>query len=256
MKMVLARACSILAMAWMTLPSAWAAAASIAARAQVFATSAGTVRITPLYHGSARIEAGREVIYIDPAKPFDFSKAPKADLILITDIDEYHMDPEAEAALSKPGTEIVSPAAAARTLAEAWPINNGENKTWHGWTIEAVPNYTLESNHPRAKYAQEKGLHEKGRANGYVLTYGDKRFYFSGASDDVPEIRALKNIDVAFVRVRIGPYPDPAGAAEAALIFLPKIVIPYQYFDSDLAQFRKKLDGTGVEVRVLEGYSQ
>jgi hypothetical protein len=56
--------------------------------------------------------------------------------------------------------------------------------------------------------------------------------------------------------MRIGPYPDPAGAAEAALIFLPKIVIPYQYFDSDLAQFRKKLDGTGVEVRVLEGYSQ
>jgi L-ascorbate metabolism protein UlaG (beta-lactamase superfamily) len=256
MKMVLTRACSILAaIAWMTPPAAWAAA-PIAAPTQVFATSAGAVKITPLYRGSARIEAGREVIYIDPAKPFDFRKAPKADLILITDIDEYHMDPDAEAALRKPGTEIVSPAAAARILAEAWPINNGENRTWHGWTIEAIPNYNLESNHPRAKYAQENGLHEKGRANGYVLTYGDKRFYFSGASDDVPEIRALEHIDVAFVRMRIGPYPDPAGAAEAALIFLPKIVIPYQYFDSDLAQFRKKLDGTGVEVRVLEGYSQ
>jgi hypothetical protein len=56
--------------------------------------------------------------------------------------------------------------------------------------------------------------------------------------------------------MRIGPYPDPAGAAEAALFFLQKIVIPCQYFDSDPAQFRKKLDGTGVEVRVLEGYSQ
>ena len=100
--MVLTRACSILAIAWMTPSSAWAAA-PIAARTQVFATSAGTVKITPLYHGSARIEAGREVIYIDPAKPFDFRKAPKADLILITDIDtdgdEYHMDPHAEAAV-------------------------------------------------------------------------------------------------------------------------------------------------------------
>ena len=64
------------------------------------------------------------------------------------------------------------------------------------------------------------------------------------------------NIDVAFVRMRIGPYPDPAGAAEAALFFLQKIVIPCPYFDSDLARFGKKLDGTGVEVRVLEGYSQ
>jgi L-ascorbate metabolism protein UlaG (beta-lactamase superfamily) len=264
MKMVPALACSFLAIAAFV-PSSALAAAPIAARTQIFPTSAGKVKITPLYHGSVRIEAGGKVIYLDPAKPFDFKKASKADLIRLTDIDEEHMDPAAVGVLSNPGTEIISPAAAVKTFPEAWPMSNGENKTWHGWTIEAVPNYNLESNHPNANFLREKSLHEKGRANGYVLSYGDERFYFSGASDDVPEVRGLKNIDVAFAcmnvdtastRMKASPNFYPTSVAWAALVFRPKIVIPYQYNDSDLVQLQEQMDGTGVEVRALEGHSQ
>lgn len=217
--------------------------ALVAARTETFPTSAGTVSITPLHLGSVRIEAGGKVIYLDPVKPFDFEKTAKADLILITDTDEEHMDPAAIKVLSKPGTEIIAPLAASRTLAAAWPMNHLESKTWHGWTIEAVANYAVPVPAPPHVHHEAR---EKGHANGYLLTYGEKRFYFSGASEDGPEIRALKDIDVAFVPVR--PHWR-LGAAFSARLFRPKIVIPYDYDESQLAGLQQNLDGTGIEIR-------
>ena len=215
---------------------------------QVFPTSSGPVRITPLNHASTLIEAGGKIIYL-AAKPVDFTGKPKADLILITDIHGDHMDPDSIKAISKAGTEILAPPAVVQTVTTGKTIANGETKTWQDWTIQAIPAYNLQRGP-----APGKLFHDKGRGNGYVLTYGGKRFYFSGDTEGVPEMRALKNIDVAFVCMNLPYTMPPDEAAEAVKAFHPKIVIPYHYRGSDLSVFQKGLAGTGIEVRLLDWY--
>jgi L-ascorbate metabolism protein UlaG (beta-lactamase superfamily) len=225
------------------------ALAHAAAQTQEFSTSAGTVKITPLTHASTLIEAGGKAIYLDPAKPVKFAGMAKADLILITDIHGDHMDPDSIKDVSKSDTEIFAAPAVVATVTAGKPIANGETKTWGGWTIEAIPAYNL-----KRGPAEGKLFHDKGRGNGYVLTYGGKRFYFSGDTEGVPEMRALKNIDVAFVCMNLPYTMPPEEAAEAVKAFHPKVAIPYHYRGSDLSVFQKGLEGTGIEVRVLEWY--
>jgi L-ascorbate metabolism protein UlaG (beta-lactamase superfamily) len=242
MKLLLAVACSFFVMSPF---------AHLAATTQTFPTSAGDVTITPLYHASTLIEAGGKVIYLDPAKPAKFAGAPKADLILITDIHGDHMDPASIAEISKTGTDILAPPAVVATVTAAKPIANGERKTWQGWSIEAIPAYNLTRGPAPGKF-----YHDRGRGNGYVLTYGGVRFYFSGDTEGIPEMRALKNIDVAFVCMNLPYTMPPEEAAEAVKAFHPKVVIPYHYRGSDLTIFKKGLEGTGIEVRLLEWYPQ
>src|ERR1700689_3062983 len=220
---------------------------------QIFETSKGPVKITPVYHASLEIEAGGKVIIIDPAKPANFAGLPQADLILITDIHGDHLDPDLIKAESKAGTDIIAPAAVAKTVTTAKVIGNGEKTTWGAWTIEAIPMYNTT---PSRGPAPGKLFHYKGRGNGYVLTYGGKRFYFSGDTEGIPEMRALKNIDVAFVCMNLPYTMPPEEAADAVKAFHPKIVIPYHYRGSDLAVFQKGLEGTGIEVRGLDWYAK
>jgi L-ascorbate metabolism protein UlaG (beta-lactamase superfamily) len=159
------------------------------------------------------------------------------------------MDPEAIAAISKSGTQIFAPPAVVATVTTAAAISNGETKSWAGWSIEAIPMYNL-------KRGPEPGklYHDKGRGNGYVLTYGGKRFYISGDTEGIPEMRALKNIDVAFVCMNLPYTMPPDEAADAVKAFHPRIVIPYHFQGSDLKVFEDALKGTGIEVRVLDWY--
>src|SRR5262245_39457788 len=216
---------------------------------QVFPTSSEPVRITPLNHASTLIQAGGKFIYLDPAKPVDFTAKAKADLILITDIHGDHMDSDAIKAISKRGTEILAPPAVVQSVTAAKAIANGETRTWQGWTIQAIPAYNLKRGPETGKL-----FHDKGRGNGYVLVYGGKRFYFSGDTEGVPEMRALQNIDVAFVCMNLPYTMPPDEAAEAVKAFHPKIVIPYHYRGSDLSVFKKGLEGSGIEVRLLDWY--
>jgi len=241
---------SILACAGM-LSFAAGAHAQKARPVQTFDTSAGPVKITPVYHASLEIEAGGKIIIVDPAKPANFAGLPQADLILITDIHGDHLDPDLIKAESKAGTEIIAPAAVAKTVTTAKVIGNGEKTTWGAWTIEAIPMYnTTPTRGPKAGTV----FHEKGRGNGYVLTYGGKRFYFSGDTEGIPKMRALKNIDVAFICMNL-PYTMTAEeAADAVKAFHPKVAIPYHYKGQDTAVFKKALDGTGIDVRLLDWY--
>jgi L-ascorbate metabolism protein UlaG (beta-lactamase superfamily) len=219
---------------------------------QTFSTSAGPVKITPIYHAAVMIEAGGKVIYLDPAKPSNVAGLPPADLVLITDIHGDHMDPSLIAAVSKPGTEVMAPPSVVTTVTAASPISNGETKKWDGWTIEAIPMYNVKRGPAPGQF-----YHPKGRGNGYVLTYGGKRFYFSGDTEDTPEMRSLKNIEVAFVCMNLPYTMTPEEAAEAVKAFHPKVVIPYHYRGTpptDLTIFQKALEGTGIEVRLLEWY--
>jgi L-ascorbate metabolism protein UlaG (beta-lactamase superfamily) len=218
---------------------------------QKFDTSKGAVTITPVYHASLEIEAGGKIIIIDPAKPANFAGLPQADLILITDIHGDHLDPDLIKAESKDGTEIIAPAAVAKTVTSAKVLGNGEKTTWGAWTIEAIPMYnTTASRGP----APGKFFHDKGRGNGYVLTYGGKRFYFSGDTEGIPEMRALKNIDVAFICMNLPYTMTPEEAADAVKAFHPKVAIPYHYKGQDTMVFKKALDGTGIDVRLLDWY--
>jgi L-ascorbate metabolism protein UlaG (beta-lactamase superfamily) len=237
----------LLACAFLTMP----AFAHATSAPQTFQTAAGPVKITPLYHASALIEAGGKIIYIDPANPSRFDGLPKADLILITHVHPDHMDPVSIAQISKTGTDILAPRAVLATVKTAQPISNGEIRMWQDWTIEAIPAYNL-----KRGPAPGKLFHEKGIGNGYVLTYGGMRFYFSGDTEGIPEMRALKNIDVAFVCMNLPYTMPPDEAADAVKAFHPKMVIPYHYHGSDLAVFQKRLEGTGIEVRLLDWYSQ
>jgi len=225
------------------------AQAQMARPVQTFATSAGPVKITPVYHASLVIEAGGKVIILDPAKPAMFMGLPQADLILVSDIHGDHMDADMIKTVSKAGTEIMAPPAVVTTITAASPISNGEKKTWGAWTIEAIPMYNLVRGP-----APGKLYHDKGRGNGYVLTYGGKRFYFSGDTENIPEMRALKNIDVAFVCMNLPYTMTPEEAAEAVKAFRPKVVIPYHSKGQDTAVFQKGLAGTGIEVRLLDWY--
>ncbi len=223
--------------------------ASLTAQTQTFSTSAGDVKITPLVHASVLIQAGDKTIYVDPAKPAKLTGLPKADLILISHIHADHFDPDSIAAISQPTTEILAPASVVEKFPSAKTIGNGQSQQWQQWMIEAVPAYNL----TRGPAAGQL-YHPKGRDNGYVLTYGGKRFYFSSDTEGIPEMRTLKNIDVAFVCMNLPYTMPPEEAADAVRAFHPKIVIPYHYRGSDLKVFQQRLAGTGIEVRLLDWY--
>ncbi len=230
---------------------AMGANAQMARPVQTFETSKGPVKITPVYHAAAVIEAGGKVIIIDPAKPANFTGLPQADLILITDIHGDHMDPALIKTVSKEGTEIIAPAAVAKTVTAAKVLGNGEKTTWGAWRIEAIPMYNMT---PTRGPKPGVVFHEKGRGNGYVLTYGGKRFYFSGDTEGIPEMRALKNIDVAFICMNLPYTMSPEEAADAVKAFHPKVAIPYHYKGQDITVFKKDLEGTGIDVRLLDWY--
>jgi len=217
---------------------------------QVFATSAGPVEITPIYHASAMIRAGGDTIYIDPAAPANISGLQPASLILITDIHPDHLDKSYISALSNQKTDIIAPAAVQATETAAKALGNGESLQWHNWKITAVPMYNIAHSLPNGMLA-----HTKGRGNGYVLSYGGKNFYFAGDTEGTPEMRALKNIDVAFIPMNLPYTMSPVEAADAVKAFKPKIVYPYHYHGQNLQEFADALKGTGIEVRILDWYS-
>ncbi|MGO9241118.1 MAG: MBL fold metallo-hydrolase [Bryobacteraceae bacterium] len=222
--------------------------------AEEFSTAAGTVKITPIYHASLMIEAGGKVIQVDPfsqGTEARYAASPRADLILITDVHGDHMDSHAIAWVRKPGTKIIAPEVVTSSLKTGTIIRNGETQSWDGWTIEAVPMYNFTSGRGPAP---GQFYHTKGRGNGYVLTYGGKRFYLSGDTEATPEMKALKNIDVAFVCMNLPYTMTPAEAAAGVRAFAPKIVYPYHYRGSDLKVFEDALKGSGVEVRIRNWY--
>ncbi len=156
------------------------------AATDVVKTSQGDVSITPIQHGSVMLEIDGKIWHVDPWSGGDYSSRPKADVILITDIHGDHMDPKAIAAIKKSTTVIVAPQAVSETVTEAKAVGNGERITVSGVEIEAVPMYSL-TRGPEAG----KLYHDKGRGNGYVLNVGNKRIYFSGDTEAVPEMKAL-----------------------------------------------------------------
>ena len=216
--------------------------------ADEFQTSAGVVKITPIRHASLMIEGGGQVVQVDPVGE-GYEGLPGADLILITHEHFDHMDPALLPKIRKPGCVVVAPAVVAETVSPAVALANGESKQFGPWKIEAVAAYNIQRGP-----APGQLWHPKGQGNGYVVAYGGKRFYISGDTEGVPEMRALKGIDVAFLCMNLPYTMSPEEAAAAVRAFKPGIVYPYHYRGTDLSVFQKALAGSGIEVRIRDWY--
>lgn len=225
-------------------------AVGLFAETDTITATGGDLRITPILHGSVQLEFGDTVIHVDPWGQGDYADAPKANLILVTDVHGDHLDSEAIGSLSQEGTEIVVSAAVAEKLGSGTVIANGESHEVAGVLIEAVPMYNLERGPEEGKL-----FHDKGRGNGYLLTMGGKRIYLAGDTACIPEMKALKDIDVAFVPMNLPYTMPPEEAAACVAAFKPAIVYPYHYRGSDLEIFKAALaDVPEVEVRIREWY--
>ncbi len=208
----------------------------------------GSEKLTAIQHASFYLEAAGKVLYVDPAMG-DLSNSPKADFILITDIHGDHMSPQAIDKIKKVETQIYGPQAVADKIPGVKVIKNGDTGTIGPWAYQAIPMYNEKRGPgPGAVY------HDKGRGNGYILTYGGKRLYVAGDTEGIPEMRALKNIDVALIPMNLPYTMPPEEAADAVKAFHPAIAVPYHYRGSDLGLFQKGLDGTGIEVKLLAWY--
>jgi L-ascorbate metabolism protein UlaG (beta-lactamase superfamily) len=224
-------------------------------------TDNGALVIHPVNHATFVMQWNGKTIYVDPvggAKPF--AGLPKPDLVLVTHMHADHFDPATlEAVLPAGGkTALVAPKTVAEKIPETLQgkamvriLANGEKTEAAGIAIEAVPAYNMTP-------GKEK-FHPKGRDNGYVLAIGGKKVYIAGDTEDTPEMRALKGIDVAFLPMNLPYTMSVEKAAEALRQFRPKIVYPYHYrsHDGTKADFEqlKKLAGEGVDIRVREWYS-
>jgi len=231
-------------------PSAKSAVPAVPTITDTVTTSKGPVTITPIHHATVALGFDGKTIVLDPWSQAPPGWLPSADLVLITDIHQDHFDKDGISAVRKPGTLFVAPEAVAKDLPEAKVLKNGGKLALLGITIRAVPMYNLKRGPEAGKL-----FHDKGRGNGYLLTFGDKTLYFSGDTECTPEMKALKNVDLAFVCMNV-PYTMPVEeAVECVKAFKPKVVIPFHYRGSDTAAFKQGLSATpGVEVRLRDFY--
>ena len=194
-----------------------------------FPATGGDIEITPIIHSSLQIEHAGKVIQVDPWSMLDLARYKKADLILITDDPAHHLDLKAIAALRKPGAPVIVPEAGKAKFPDGIIMANGEKASEGGVTVEAIPAYDIIPGAPE---------HPKGKSNGYLITLGGTRLYVAGVTECVAEVRALKNIDVAFIPVNIPlGRMTPAAAAECVRTLAPKIVYPYHYDQLQAARY-------------------
>lgn len=219
-----------------------------------------SLQVHPIYHSSLVLQYGGATIFVDPhTGPERFAKYLAPDLVLITDIHPDHLDIATLEALPLKQARIVAPQAVMDMLPQRLQaicevMHNGDVIDLDGTHIEAVPMYNL----PPSTDA----FHPKGRGNGYVLTLGDKRVYISGDTQGIPEMRALKNIDIAFVCMNLPYTMDVDEAADAVLAFQPKVVYPYHYRGtngfSDVKRFKELVNAKdpAIDVRLVDWYPE
>ncbi len=210
-------------------------------------TAAGDLKITFIGHASLMFEFGGKVIHIDPVDEFgDYGRLPKADLILATHDHFDHTDAKTIERLSTAETKLVLTPLAAAKIGRGIVLKNGGETTVLGIRIEAVPAYNIV--HQRSP---GKPFHPQGDGNGYVLTLGGKRVYIAGDTENIPEMKGLGQIDVAFLPMNLPYTMTPAMVADAARMVKPAILYPYHTTDTDTSKLQPLLKGEpGIEVRI------
>ena len=213
----------------------------------VIKTSAGDLRITFVGHGTLMFNFGGKVIHVDPFSALaDYNLLPKADLILLTHEHRDHLDLKALNTVRKEKTVVVLTETCAKQVQGGIVMMNGDVKTVEGLKIEAVPAYNIVH-----KRDTGQPFHPKGVGNGYIISFGDKRVYVAGDTENVPEMKGLKNIDIAFLPMNLPYTMTPEMVAEGAKAFKPKILYPYHFGETDTSKVVSLLKGAPeIEVRI------
>ena len=210
-------------------------------------TAQGDLVITCIGHGTLMISFGNKIIHIDPVSQYaDYTKLQKADMILITHEHPDHLDLKAIEMIKSGNTSIVATENVARQLPGSIVLRNGDEKTIMGLKIEAVPAYNLVNmRSPGVPY------HAKGIGNGYILTLSDKRLYIAGDTENIPEMKNLRNIDIVFLPMNLPYTMTPEMVADGVRALRPKIVYPYHYGKTDVSKLIDLLKNEkNIEVRV------
>lgn len=204
----------------------------------------GELVITFIKHGSLQLTFNGHNIQVDPVSEYaDYTAFPKADIILITHEHGDHLDPKAIGAVEKESTILITNEVGSKILDRGTVMKNGDKLTPTNYlTLEAVPAYNTTP-------GREK-FHPRHRDNGYILTLGGTRIYIAGDTEDIPELKDLKDIDIAFLPVNQPYTMTVPQATHAAEMFSPKILYPYHYGDTKVEELKEKLKGCGVEVRI------
>lgn len=211
------------------------------------------VEIIPVSHASAIIKWNNTNIYVDPVGGAEaYAERDSADVVLITDIHGDHLDAETLGNLKLGNIMIIAPQAVKDQLPDSLAskvtvMNNGEKRNELGFSIEAIPMYNLRE--------EAKQYHPKGRGNGYVLENEGQRLYIAGDTEDIPEMRELKDIDIALVPMNL-PYTMPVEkAAEAVIEFGPDKVYPYHFRGqdgkADVNKFKQLVNEGNDDVEVI-----
>ena len=210
-------------------------------------TSSGDLKITFIGHASLMFEFNKMIIYVDPASMFgDYSKLPKADLVLVTHPHPDHLDIKAIELIKKKETKLICNEASQFTLVGIEVMRNGGKTSFHGIKISAVPAYNI-------VHKRENGevFHSKGVGNGYVINFGNVKVYIAGDTENIREMKNLKGINIAFLPMNLPYTMTPAMVADAVQTFNPKILYPYHTGNTDVNELVELLkDKKDCEVRV------
>ena len=214
-----------------------------------FPTKSGkTVKFHALMHASIRIEYDGKEMEIDPVlklreRTIDYSAMPKADYIFVTHEHPDHFDQGAIKQLSGESTMLVTNRRCSDMLGYGTVMANGDClQIAEGLSVEAVPAYnTTEAN---------KKFHPKGRDNGFVLTIDGLRIYIAGDTEDIPEMSAIKDIDIAFLPCNQPFTMTKEQLVRAAKTVKPKVLFPYHYGDTDVSGLPDLLKEDGIDVRI------
>lgn len=225
--------------------------AGIINESEVVKTKKGEIRITFLGHASLLIQHEGKNIYIDPSSAYkkkDLPELPKADLIAITHEHFDHLDRKEIEQLSKESTAIIATESCGK-IEGATIMKNGDKKSILGIDIEAVPAYNLVHKNPSGNF-----YHPKGIGNGYILTIDGTRFYVAGDTENIPEMKLLKNIDVAFLPYNLPYTMDTPMFVNAASMVNAKVIYPYHFIDSNLEVLKEALKQQKSEIRIRKVY--
>jgi L-ascorbate metabolism protein UlaG (beta-lactamase superfamily) len=209
-------------------------------------TSAGIVELHFIGHGSLMFKVNGYVIYFDPVRSsgnYDF--LPKADIILITHEHGDHLDTKLIDDLKKEETLVFCNGNSLSKIPWAMAMKSGDRQEINNIVVEAVPAYNIIN-----ESSPGKPFHPRGAGIGYILTIGGKRFYIAGDTENTPEMKALKNIDVAFLPMNLPYTMTPGMVADAARSFKPKILYPYHFGETNTAELVNLLKDTSIEVRI------
>lgn len=236
------------------LPVLLAASAADGFPEDTFPPDPAELRITFIAHatlmmryGEPRREAAALVIHVDPVGEYaNYSRMDKADLIVVTHEHHDHLDPVAIQAVRKDSTTIIATEKCLPKLPGAIALRNGQAREAHGIRVTAVPAYNV-------KHLRSPGLpfHPKGDGNGYLLQIGSRKVYVAGDTENTPEVKALKGVDIAFLPMNLPYTMTPEMVADAALAMRPKVLYPYHYGDTDTGRLIALLKpAADIEVRI------